>query len=63
MNDQPHSIARHPLAEFLPADEWAKIRDDVQFCRISWPVGIELRESKDELAGKVIEIAEGKWSS
>lgn len=39
-----HSIARHPLA---CDPDFAAIRDDVQFCRISWPVGAEIHGDKD----------------
>jgi hypothetical protein len=37
---EPHSIDRHPLRAMLTADEFARLRDDVQFCRVSWPVCI-----------------------
>ena len=35
---QEHSIARHPLRELLTAEEWEQLRDDVQYCRASWPI-------------------------
>ena len=38
---EPHSISRHPLAEVLDEAEWAKIKRQVQYAEISWPVGVE----------------------
>lgn len=37
-----HSIKRHPLQEVLNPEEFRRLVDDVQFCRVSWPVGIEI---------------------
>lgn len=39
MTDKPHSITRHPLAG---EPDFAQIRSDVQFARITWPVGFEV---------------------
>lgn len=39
MTDQPHSIRRHPLAG---EPDFAQICDDVQYGRITWPVGFEV---------------------
>lgn len=36
-----HSIKRHPLKELLTPSEWEKLRDDVQYCRVSWPISIQ----------------------
>lgn len=38
--DEKHSIERHPLRRLMTPEEWRRLRDDVQFCRVSWPVGI-----------------------
>lgn len=51
MDDQPqHSIARHPLRELLTVEEWQQLREDVQFCRVSWPISwiIEREEENQE---------------
>lgn len=37
-----HSIKRHPLRPLLSNEEWEQLRLDVQLCRISWPVGLEI---------------------
>jgi len=39
MTDKPHSIKRHPLAG---EPDFSQIRNDVQFARITWPVGFEV---------------------
>jgi hypothetical protein len=48
MNEQPHSITAHPLRSVLTDEEWNELRDDVQFCRVSWPISIQVeKESGD----------------
>lgn len=44
MSNQPHSITRHPLRAVLTDAEWKRLRQDVQACRVSWPIGIEIGE-------------------
>ena len=38
---EPHSLKRHPMREFLSAQEFASIANDVQFGGISWPICVE----------------------
>ena len=40
-----HSIARHPLAD---EPDFHQIRRDVQYGRISWPVGIEIVQPEEK---------------
>lgn len=45
MNEE-HTFSRgvdsHTLREQMTDDEWSQLRDDVEFGRITWPIGFEL---------------------
>lgn len=45
--EQGHSVSQHPLRALMSEEEWCKLRQDVQWCKVSWPIGLELENTHE----------------
>jgi hypothetical protein len=36
------TVDRHPLRAMLTVEQWVQMRSDVEFGRITWPIGFEV---------------------
>ncbi len=50
MSDDTHSLVRHPMREMLTDEEWRQLANDVQFCRVSWPIGVHYIKTAPEVS-------------
>lgn len=41
-----HSIDHHPLRDALTEEEFLQLAKDVQFCRCSWPIAMEVNDEQ-----------------
>lgn len=38
---------RHPLGDMMTDEEFAQLANDVQFCRISWPICVVIKGEEE----------------
>jgi hypothetical protein len=43
-----HSLTTHPMRAMMSADEFRELARKVQFCEVSWPIGLHVLKGIDD---------------